>query len=152
MSASQKKLSTDQIHKLYKKYLAIIKLETSIFGLKPTEVRHLMGRLGEFRCALEVGGTLAPVANQHGFDVLSKSGKKISVKTTAQKTGFIAISSATSNKADELMILQFMDSKLSIVYYDKMSKACKDAKYWPDVKRYNLGIAKARKLNTYKAS
>lgn len=63
-------IATEQIRILYDKYLELIKLEVEIFGVKPTEVRHLIGRLGEFYCALQVGGTLAYTPNQHGFDVV----------------------------------------------------------------------------------
>ncbi|MDZ7870718.1 MAG: hypothetical protein U5L02_16210 [Rheinheimera sp.] len=62
-------LSLEKIRILYEEYLALICLETVEFGVKPTEVRHLIGRLGEFYCALKVDGTLAITANQHGFDV-----------------------------------------------------------------------------------
>ena len=61
---------------MYEKYMDIIKLEVEQFGCKPTEVRHLIGRLGEFFCALQVNGKLAHEANQHGFDVISESGSK----------------------------------------------------------------------------
>src|SRR3546814_11525292 len=60
---------------------------TMEFGVKPTEVRHLIGRLGEFHCALQVGGNLAHMANQHGFDVVCSNDRRISVKTTAQVSG-----------------------------------------------------------------
>ncbi len=147
MNMSLKTLSTNQIRKLFRMYLSIIELETEDYGVMATEVRHLIGRLGEFYCAIEVGGTLAHVANQHGFDVVTKSKTRISVKTTAQQSGFIAISQATAEKADKLMILQYMNGALSILYFGKMAKAIEAAKYWPKVGRYNLSIAKARRLS-----
>ena len=79
-------ITADRIQQLYDKYLELIRLEIVEFGVKPTEVRHLIGRLGEFHCALQVGGTLAHLANQHGFDVICRNGRRISVKTTAQTT------------------------------------------------------------------
>jgi hypothetical protein len=139
-------ISEEQIRVLYEKYFELIKLEISEFGVKPTEVRHLIGRLGEFHCALAVNGTLARTANQHGFDVISKNGRKISVKTTAQIVGFIPISSSTISRADDLMIIQYQDQKLSIVYFGDINKAVSASRHYPKSGKYELDISKARKL------
>lgn len=139
-------ITRDQIKILYDKYLDLIDLEIREFGVKPTEVRHLIGRLGEFFCALETDGTLAHTANQHGFDVISSSGRKISVKTTAQKTGFVPISASTLDKVDDVMILQFAEGTLNIVYYGEISKAAEAARFYESVGKYELDISKARKL------
>lgn len=37
-------ISLEKIQKLYDKYHELVKLETLEFGVKPTEVRHLIGR------------------------------------------------------------------------------------------------------------
>lgn len=139
-------ISAEKIKILYDKYFELIKLEIYEFGVKPTEVRHLIGRLGEFHCALVLDGTLAHTANQHGFDVISKDGRKISVKTTAQITGFIAISSATINRADDLMIIQYQDQKLSVIYFGTIITAVKAARHYPKSGKYELDISKARRL------
>lgn len=140
-------ITAEQIKILYDKYLELIKLEVDVFGVKPTEVRHLIGRLGEFYCALEVEGSLAHTSNQHGFDVVCKNGRKISVKTTAQKSGFVPISSKTIHLVDDLMIIQYADGKLSTVYYGCVSRAVEKARFYKHVGNYELDIAKARKLN-----
>jgi hypothetical protein len=57
-------ITADRIKHLYDRYLELIRLEIDEFGVKPTEVRHLIGRLGEFYCALQVNGTLAHLANR----------------------------------------------------------------------------------------
>jgi len=116
------------------------------FGGKPTEVRHLIGRLGEFECALMVGGTLAHRANQHGFDVISKESRKISVKTTAQKSGFVAISEKTLHYADDLMLLQYIGGSLAIIYYGCIKNAVSVARIYDGVGKYELDISKARTL------
>ena len=69
------KLNKQQIQKLYEEYMEILELEVNVFGLKPTEVRHLTGRIGEFKCALVTNGVLSHEVNQHGFDVISNSKK-----------------------------------------------------------------------------
>lgn len=135
-----------RIRHLYDKYLELIRLETLEFGVKPTEVRHLIGRLGEFYCALQVGGTLAHLANQHGFDVVCRNGRRISVKTTAQATGFVPIGKATIDKVDDLMIIQFRNNELSIVYYGPIGPATAAARFYEQVGKYELDISKARRL------
>jgi hypothetical protein len=140
-------ITTAQIKILYDKYLELIKLEVDTFGVKPTEVRHLIGRLGEFYCALEVDGTLAHTPNQHGFDVICKNGRRVSVKTTAQKTGFVPISSKTLHVVDDLMIIQYLDGELSTVYYGSVKTAVDAARFYENVGNFELDIVKARKLS-----
>lgn len=141
-------LPPDRLEFLRNRYLELVKLEIEEFGVKPTEVRHLIGRLGEFECALRVSGTLAHRANQHGFDVISEAGRKISVKTTAQKTGFIAISEKTLHYADDLMLLQYSDGKLEVIYFGSIKSAASAARHYDSVGKYELNISKARKLLT----
>ena len=142
-------ISIDKIKELYEQYYALIKLEIEEFGVKATEVRQLIGRIGEFYCALKVGGALASRANQHGFDVISKHGKTISVKATAQVNGFVAISASTANLADELMLIQYTAGKLNIVYYGPMEPALDSARHYPEKMKFELDIGSARKLESY---
>ncbi|WP_078118519.1 DUF6998 domain-containing protein [Thiosocius teredinicola] len=135
-----------RIRQLRDKYLELVQLEVEEFGVKPTEVRHLIGRLGEFECALRVGGTLAHRANQHGFDVVAPDGRRISVKATAQKSGFIAISLKTLALADDLMLLQYQAGELSLVYYGCIKEAVAVARRYEQAGKYELDIAKARSL------
>jgi hypothetical protein len=145
-------ITTDQIQQLYDKYLELIRLEIMEFGVKPTEVRHLIGRLGEFYCALKVNGVLAHKANQHGFDVVCSNGNRVSVKTTAQITGFVPISKSTIDKVDDLMIVQYRDGELFTVYYGPVSVATAAARFYESVGNYELDISKARKLMTAQAN
>jgi len=137
-------LTKSQIEILYQKYLEIIKLETIELGCAPTEVRHLIGRLGEFYCALKTNGTLAKETNQHGFDVISEDDRKISVKTTAQKSGFVSLNKKTLNKVDDLMILQFINNELQVIYFDKIENATKDCRTWGD--NFEIDISRAKKM------
>ena len=145
-------ITTDRIRVLYNKYLELVKLEIDEFGVKPTEVRHLIGRLGEFYCALTVHGALAHDANQHGFDVVAKNGRKISVKTTAQKSGFVPISKSTLDKVDDLMIVQYSDGALTTIYYGDINPAVLAARYYDSVGKYELDISKARRLESLNAN
>lgn len=139
-------ITTERIQQLHDKYLELIRLEIAEFGVKPTEVRHLVGRLGEFHCALQVDGTLAHLANQHGFDVVCREGRRISVKTTAQSTGFVPIGKSTIDKVDDLMIIQYREGELSTVYYGPIAPAIAAARYYEPDGKYELDISKARRL------
>ena len=137
-------LSLKRIEELYNQYWGILKLEVNEFGCKPTEVRHLLGRLGEFHCALQTSGSLAKESNQHGFDVIADNGRKISVKTTAQKTGFVTINPRTADRVDDLMLIQFIDDKLEVVYHGSIKTALDAGRDWKGNKE--LDISKARKI------
>ena len=137
-------ISIKQIQTLYEKYKELIKLETEEFGVKPTEVRHLIGRLGEFYCALNVNGELSHLPNQHGFDVISESGKRISVKTTAQKSGFVSISSKTVGLVDKLMVIQYLDGDLIQIYYGDIEPAIKASRTYSYHDKYELNISKPK--------
>lgn len=139
-----------KIQQLYDHYLELIRLETIEFGVKPTEVRHLIGRLGEFYCALKTKGQLAHTANQHGFDVISENGRTISVKTTAQTSGFVAISARTIDKADDLMVLQFLNGDIDVVYFGPVTDAVNVARLYEKSGNYELDIPKAKRLQAEK--
>lgn len=145
LDKSVSSLDKKGINKLYDHYIKILEIEINELGVKPTEVRHLIGRIGEFKCAIETNGRLAHVVNQHGFDVISNN-KKISVKTTAQKSGFISINKKTLHNVDELMILQYEDNEFKIVYYGEISQAISVSRLWEG--KYELDISKARKLSS----
>lgn len=140
-------LSADKIKALYEKYLDLIRLEIVEFGVRPTEVRHLIGRLGEFYCALTVEGSLSSTANQHGFDVISKAGRKISVKTTAQQSGFVKISDSTLAKVDDLMLIKYQDQSLTVIFYGDVMTAVGVARHYPELGWYELDISRARNVH-----
>lgn len=121
-----------------------MKLEVVEFGCKPTEVRHLIGRMGEFYAALHAEGSLAHEPNQHGFDVVAKNGRKISVKTTAQESGFVTINPNTLKRVDDLMLLQYIDAQIHIVYYGSILKAVEVSRTFGG--KYELDISKARRI------
>lgn len=109
-------ISSIQMTRLYEEYLRILRYELQVLQCQPTELRHLMGRVGELLCAITVKGQLARQPNQHGFDVI-REGKRISVKTTAQKTGFVVFNRNTFDQFDEVFIVQYRDDDFHIVYH-----------------------------------
>lgn len=137
-------INYENIQPLYEKYLELLRFEIHEFGAKPTELRHLMGRLGEFYCVKETRGALPERANQPGFDVLAYDNKKISVKTTAQLSGFVAISKNTLDLADELMLVHHANGQLSTVYHGCIRQATRGIRHYGN--NYELDISKARKI------
>lgn len=137
-------ITFENVQPLYDKSLDLLRFEVEQFGVKPTEVRHLIGRLGEFHCVKKVKGSLPENANQPGYDVIAQNGKKISVKTTAQKAGFVAIAAGTKDLADELMLVQYADGKLSTVYYGCIQTAWDKARPFRSNTCINRGPARTR--------
>ena len=141
-------LSLRQIERLLAEYTHILKLETTEFGCKPTETRHLVGRLGELFCASRIGGTLATRVNQSGFDVVASDGRTISVKTTAQRSGFVPIKAATLDRADDLMILQYdVDDGLKVIYYGEARAAVEGVRFAESTGCFELDLARAKRLD-----
>jgi len=131
---------------IYKKYYEILEFERNELGCKTTELRHLIGRLGEFYCAIHTNGELAHTTNQHGFDVISKKGERISVKSTAQKTGFVSLNKKTLDKFDKLMVLQFIDTEFKILYFGPFEKVESLCRTWkPNPNKYELDLVKLKK-------
>lgn len=109
-------IGISQIKKLYEAYFEMLRYEMNVLGWKATESRHLIGRLGEFFCVLYTNGELSKVTNQHGYDVI-KEGRRISVKTTAQDNGFIAINQNTFEQFDDFFVVQYKDDDLKLLFY-----------------------------------
>lgn len=109
-------IGISQIKKLYEEYLEMLRFEINVLGCKATELRHLIGRLGEFYCVLYTNGELARVTNQHGYDVI-KDGRRISVKTTAQDNSFISINKNTFDQFDDFFVVQYKDDDFKVLFY-----------------------------------
>lgn len=86
------------------------------WGVQPTELRHLVGRIGELYAALITNGQMATKVNQRGYDVVSGDGEKISVKTTAMMGagGHIALNPNTFDKVDRVIILRVNTEEMQI--------------------------------------
>src|SRR5690625_5760226 len=53
---------------------------------------------------------------KNGYDVIS-NGRRISVKTTAQKSGFISINKNTFDQFDDIFVVQYTDDDFQILFY-----------------------------------
>ena len=86
------------------------------WGVPPTELRHLIGRIGELYAALITNGQMATEVNQQGYDVVSANGERISVKTTAVmgSSGHIAFNPNTLISVDRIIILRINTEEMQI--------------------------------------
>ena len=86
------------------------------WGVPPTELRHLSGRIGELYSALITNGQMATEVNQEGYDVVSGNGDRVSVKTTAMMTssGHISFNPNTLSKVDRIIILRINTDEMQI--------------------------------------
>lgn len=125
-----RKITASPIGILHAQYEAILAMELHLLSTSATELRHLIGRLGEFKCAIAVDGELAPNANQRGYDVISADGRKISVKTTAQRNGFVPISASTAALADDLMVIHYRDGVFSTILHRPMAEVLIHCRKW----------------------
>lgn len=86
------------------------------WGVPPTELRHLCGRIGELYAALITNGQLANKVNQKGYDVVSSTGEKISVKTTAMmdSAGHVSFNVNTFSLVDRVIVLRMNTAEMQI--------------------------------------
>jgi hypothetical protein len=86
------------------------------WGVPPTELRHLCGRIGELYAALITNGQMATEVNQKGYDVVSGNGERISVKTTAMmgSGGHVAFNPNSLSFVDRVMILRVNTEEMQI--------------------------------------
>lgn len=86
------------------------------WGVEPTELRHLCGRIGELYAALMTNGQLAQRVNQPGYDVVSSRGERISVKTTAimNGAGHVAFNAKSLELVDRIIILRMNTDEMQI--------------------------------------
>lgn len=86
------------------------------WGVPPTELRHLCGRIGELYAALITNGQMAVAVNQQGYDVVSGQGERISVKTTAMMggTGHIAFNPRSLDQVDRVIVLRINTEDMQV--------------------------------------
>lgn len=86
------------------------------WGVPPTELRHLCGRIGELYAALITNGQMAPEVNQRGYDVVSGLGERISVKTTAVmgSSGHISFNANSFECVDRVIVLRMNTEDMQV--------------------------------------
>lgn len=86
------------------------------WGVAPTELRHLCGRIGELYAALITNGQMATEVNQKGYDVVSAEGERISVKTTATmgSNGHVAFNARSFVEVDRVIVLRVNTEEMQV--------------------------------------
>lgn len=86
------------------------------WDVPPTELRHLTGRIGELYAALITNGRMATEVNQAGYDVVSSTGERISVKTTGRMhtSGHISFNTNTLELVDRIIILRINTDEMQV--------------------------------------
>lgn len=133
-----------KLEQLYDEYLDILKFEIDYFNHKPTELRHLIGRLGEIYCAIKTKGSLAQEVNQQGHDVIAKDGSKISVKTTVQNSGFITLDPKTLDRVDKIMIVMYENNSFKDIYFGLVQPLIENTRMYDN--KYEIDISKIKKV------
>src|SRR3546814_20956844 len=65
---------------------------------------------------------------------------------TAQVSGFVSISKSTLDRVYDLMVVQFLDGKISTVYFSPVGAAVEISRFYEPSGCYELAISKARRL------
>lgn len=86
------------------------------WGVPPTELRHLCGRIGELYAALITNGQMAVTVNQQGYDVVSAQGERISVKTTAMMGGggHVSFNPKSLAQVDRVIVLRVNTEEMQV--------------------------------------
>jgi len=86
------------------------------WDVAPGELRHLCGRIGELYAALITNGQMASGTNQKGYDVVSKEGERISVKTTTMlgNGGHVSFNPRTLELVDRVIILRVNTEEMQV--------------------------------------
>ncbi|BCE02632.1 DUF6998 domain-containing protein [Marinicellulosiphila megalodicopiae] len=144
--------------------LSMLQQEVEVFGIAATEIRHLVGRIGELYSCVITNGQMAPNTNEKGYDVVSSIGERISVKTTAMTSGGSAkFNSNTLEFVDRVMIMRInedleievlldasIDNAKALMHKDKIaySKLLKSDRKNIDLE--NIPVVKEAKYKNYK--
>ena len=84
------------------------------WGVSPSELKHLTGRIGELYAAMMTRGQMALETHQRGYDVISSDNERISVKTVTS-SNHVKFNSNTFEHVDRVMVLRLnMDEETGI--------------------------------------
>lgn len=85
------------------------------WGVSPSQLNHLTGRIGELYVAMITRGQMALATNQRGYDVVSLDGERISVKTITS-SNHVTFAQSTFDIVDRVIIIRLTvdDDEVSI--------------------------------------
>ena len=97
-------LSQVQIIKSLGEALSWLERELS-WGVQPSSLSHLTGRIGELYAAMITRGQMALATNQKGYDIVTANGEHVSVKTITSST-HVNFNHATFHHVDRILVLR----------------------------------------------
>lgn len=104
MNSDRPTLTQVQIIQSLAEALSWFEKEVS-WGVSPGELNHLTGRIGELYAAMITRGQMALDTNQHGYDVVSASNERVSVKTVTT-SNHVTFNQNTFHHVDRVMVLR----------------------------------------------
>jgi hypothetical protein len=99
-------LSQGQIIRSLGEALAWFEKELA-WGVQPSQLGHLTGRIGELYAAMITRGQMALATNQHGYDVVSAENERISVKTVTTSSQ-VSFRKSTHHHVDRVIVLRLV--------------------------------------------
>jgi hypothetical protein len=95
---------------------ALAWLEREIgWGVKPATLTHLCGRIGELYACVLTNGQMALATNQHGYDVVTEAGERVSVKTTTQRLPVqVPFNGNTLSNVDRVIVLRINTDEMQV--------------------------------------
>lgn len=83
------------------------------WGVPIGELNHLTGRIGELYTAMITRGEMADRTNQRGYDVITASGDRVSVKTITTST-HVTFNKATLSEVERIVILRLRNDSSEV--------------------------------------
>lgn len=125
-------------------------------GVKPTELRYLIGRIGELYAAVITNGKMVENVSQHGYDITVASPfeggenkiQRVSVKTTARsgRSGHIAFNRNTLSQVDRIMILHVdIDNMQVNILFDNTKEKALSLMHCPDSGKCKISMSKLKR-------
>lgn len=111
------------------------------WGVPEQELRHLSGRIGELYAAVISNGQMAMSVNQRGYDVVSSTGERISVKTVTSSK-HVTLNENTLNHVDRLIILRINIEEMQVetLLDAPISEALSHASKTAEQTRYTISV------------
>lgn len=98
------------------------------WGVSPGELNHLTGRIGELYAAMITRGQMALETNQRGYDVVSASNERISVKTITS-SAHVDFNLNTFHHVDRVMVLRVnVDDEKGVSVEELLNEPVGDAR------------------------
>lgn len=97
------------------------------WGVPQAELRHLSGRIGELYAAMITRGQMALAVNQHGYDVVSADGERISVKTITTSS-HVSFNAETFDQVDRVIVLRLVVEENEVSIEELLDCSSDDAR------------------------